>query len=157
MRMHTCVLSAICWWDTAVTLPTCCGTTQVRVVDTDPESVHRRNIHHHTCSTRPNKRHVMRNTWRAKTMCSECGEAAEKPNPIWSAKIQSDEVRDWRCSLLAQPDGGLVPTPVLWPQHADSTPPAVLWSNWSGSLLVVVTQTHMQIAIRLLLYMVEIN
>lgn len=44
--------------------------------------------------------------------------------------------------LWAQLDGGLVPTPVLWAQHADSTAPAVLWSSGSGSLLVVVTHMY---------------
>lgn len=130
-----------------------CNTTQVWiwVVDTDPKSVQQ-----HICFARllpnlPNKHHLMRNTWHAKTMCSQCGEAATKPNPIWSTSIEWDVVKDWHCSLLTWPDGGLVPTPVFWPQHADSTPPAVLWPNRSGSLLVVVTQTHMQISISLLL------
>lgn len=40
-------------------------------------------------------------------------------------EILSDVVSDKRASLLAQPDGGLVPTPVLWPQHADSAPPVL--------------------------------
>ena len=68
-------------------------------------------------------------------MQKQCG-------PNLEAEISSDVVRDWLSSLLAQPDGGLVPTPALRPEHADSTPPAALWSNRSGSLLPAVTQTH---------------
>lgn len=67
----------------------------------------------------------MRNAWRTQTMCSQCGQPAAKPTPIWSPEILSDVVSDKRASLLAQPDGGLVPTPVLWPQHADSAPPVL--------------------------------
>lgn len=39
-------------------------------------------------------------------MCSQCGEAAAKPEPTWRADMESDlgERLD---------DGGLVPTPVL--------------------------------------------
>lgn len=68
---------------------------------------------------------IMRNAWRTQTMCSQCGQPAAKPTPIWSPEILSDVVSDKRASLLTQPDGGLVPTPVLWPQHADSTPPVL--------------------------------
>lgn len=68
---------------------------------------------------------IMRNAWRTQTMCSQCGQTAAKPTPIWSPEILSDVVSDKRASLLAQPDGGLVPTLVLWPQHADSTPPVL--------------------------------
>lgn len=93
---NSCVLCAICWWDPAVThsaaVPPRLGSGHIP--------------RRHTCHNSyfawfllnlPNKRHLTRNAWRAKTMCSQCGQVAAKPNPIWSAVIESDAARDWLC------------------------------------------------------------